>query len=202
MYRAAALIAIEEQIDEANGPALAAALRRQPMRFDWNRRPPTLLLGDRDISQRIRDLDVSAVVSTVAAQRHVRDVLVEQQRQIARAHPRLVSEGRDQGSVVFPDAAVRFFLHADPEIRTDRRVAQLQKAGKSVDRQKVYTDIVERDQRDTNRADAPLVRPDGAVDIDTNRRSAEQVVDVMESIVRRTVADLPAASAHGACHHG
>lgn len=190
MYRAAALISIEQGIDPTNGPALANAVTQADLHFDWKSDPPRLMLGGRDVINRIRDMDVSEIVSFVAAQAPLRQVLVQQQRKIAQQHPRLVSEGRDQGSVVFPDASLRFFLHADVHIRAGRRVAQLAAAGKSVDEARIVRDIQERDRIDASRSDGPLVRPDGAIDIDTGARTVVEVVAAMETEVR---ARLPKA---------
>lgn len=184
MYRGAALMAIELEIDPSDGDALAHAVREADLNFDWSQSPPRLRFHDRDVSRRIRDLDVSEVVSIVAAQPPLRRVLVNQQRSIASRHRRLVSEGRDQGSVVFPDAPVRFFFVADDEVRAERRVAQLAEAGKPVDRGRVLSDIRQRDSLDSSRAEAPLVCPQGALVIDTSHRSATEVVDELERIVR------------------
>ncbi len=184
MYRAAALIAIEQSIDPANGSFLAIAIDESRLHFDWAADPPRVMLDARDVTERIRDLDVSSIVSIVAAQRQVRDVMVKQQRIIAQKHPRLVSEGRDQGSIVFPEACVRFFLHADVMVRADRRLAQMAKAGKTVDQQRIIDDIERRDLLDSTRTDGPLIRPEGAIDIDTSHRTINEVVDVMEAIVR------------------
>ncbi len=190
MYRAAALIAIEQQIDPGDGPALAAALRDARLHFDWTASPPRTMLDERDVTRRIRQLDVSGVVSLVAARPEVRRVMVDQQRDIARRHPRLVTEGRDQGSVVFPDAPVRFFLHAEVSVRARRRVAQLVEAGQTdIDEQRVIRDIQQRDELDATRTDGPLVRPAGAVDIDTGSRTIEEVVTVMEGIAREQLPD-------------
>ncbi len=190
MYRAAALIAIEQGIDPRDGPALGAAVRAERLQFDWAADPPRLLLGDRDVSHRIREQDVASIVSTVAAQPALRAVLVQQQRRIAEAHPRLVSEGRDQGSVVFPDAGVRFFLDADAEVRTQRRVNQLAEAGMPADRDRISSEILERDRIDSTRCDGPLVRPQGAILIDTSHLTREQVVRELERLSR---AHLPAS---------
>ena len=190
MYRAAALIAIEKNLDPKDGPALAAALRDAQLHFEWSADPPRIMLDERDVTARIRQLDVSGVVSLVAARPEVRRVMVDQQRDIARRHPRLVTEGRDQGSVVFPDAPVRFFLHADVSVRARRRVAQLVEAGQAdVDEQRVIRDIQQRDELDATRTDGPLIRPEGAVDIDTGVRSVEEVVTVMEDIAREQLPD-------------
>lgn len=189
MYRAAALIAIERDIEPTDGTRLATTVAEADMHFDWTSNPPRLLVGQRDVNNRIRDLDVSAVVSLVAAQGELRRVLVQQQRKIAQLHPRLVSEGRDQGSVVFPDASLRFYLHADVNVRANRRVAQLAASGKMVDEARIVHDIQERDRLDASRADGPLVRPEGAIDIDTSNRTVLQVVDEMESIARQRLTD-------------
>jgi cytidylate kinase len=187
MYRAAALVAIEEGIKPDDGPTLAAAVERAELRFDWTTQPPHLRLRDRDVSRRIRDLDVSRIVSIVAGQPEIRGILVARQRWIADRHPRLVSEGRDQGSVVFPDASARFYLHADAAVRAGRRVKQLRAAGKDADEGAIRADIERRDRLDRSRDVGPLVKPEGAIEVDTSTRTLLQVVDELESIVRRTI---------------
>ena len=190
MYRAAALVALERTIDPSDGKALAKAVEQSKMHFDWKSDPPRLMLDSRDVSARIRDLDVSGIVSIVAAQPQVRQVLVEHQRKISRQHRRLVTEGRDQGSVVFPDAPVRFFLEADVEVRAQRRARQLRAAGKNVEQEHVMEDIARRDQLDASRAEGPLICPEGAIIISTGHRSVDDVVNEMERHVRR---ELPSA---------
>ena len=189
MYRAAALIALETGIDPDQGDALAAAISDMGVQFDWQSDPPRLMLDDRDVSARIRDLDVSGIVSIVAAQTPVRSVLVERQRDIAEAHPRLVTEGRDQGSVVFPDASVRFFLDASIEVRAQRRIKQLASAGQTIDEHEIRSDIESRDRLDTSRDDAPLIKPEGAIVIDSSNKSLPEVVEEMERIVRDRLPD-------------
>ncbi len=184
MYRVAALVAIEQGIDPDDGTALAATLGAAGLGFDWATDPPTVLLGSRDVSRRIREQDVSDLVSIVAAQPELRDVLVRQQRRIAEEHGRLVSEGRDQGSVVFPDAGVRVYLDAAVEVRAERRLNQLITAGLPADRDRIVRDIRERDRRDSSRSDGPLVRPRGAVVLDTSHLTLEQVVGELERICR------------------
>ncbi|MHC4709925.1 MAG: (d)CMP kinase [Planctomycetota bacterium] len=189
MYRAAALVALDREIDPGDGPTLAAAVAGLDLHFDWRRDPPRIMVGDRDISRRIRDLDVAEVVSIVAAQAELRSVLVEQQRRIAADHPRLVTEGRDQGSVVFPDAGARFYLDADIEVRADRRARQLIAAGMDVDHEQIVQGIIERDRIDSSRSDGPLIRPQGAIAVDTSELTAEQVVDELEGLSRERFPD-------------
>jgi cytidylate kinase len=189
MYRAAALAAIEGGLDPADGPAIAGALRRVELRFDWTCDPPEILLGGRRVAERIREPDVGAIVSLVAAQRSVRQLLVEQQRAIARAHPRLVTEGRDQGSIVFPDAPLRFYLDADVHVRASRRAAQLAAVRPDVDEALVLSDISERDRLDSNRSEGPLLRPEGAIVIDTSAHTLDEVVTRLERIARERLPD-------------
>ncbi len=187
MYRAAAVVSIDEDVPADDGPALAERIQQEGLRFDWTSRPPRMLLGGRDLTERIRDADVNHAVSVVARQQALRVAMVAAQRAIGAAHPRLVSEGRDQGSVVFPDAAVRFYLDAHPEVRAHRRVEQMRSQGRPADYEAVLRAIQHRDFEDENRSDGPLVVPEGAVRVDTSGCSLDQVVDMLEKGVRARV---------------
>ena len=187
MYRAAAVVAIDEDVPADDGHALAARIAEEGLVFDWSCRPPRLLLGGRDLTERIRDADVNVVVSVVARQAPLRAALVDAQRIIGRAHPRLVTEGRDQGSVVFPDAAVRFYLDAHPEVRARRRVEQMRSQGRPADYEAVLRAIQQRDHLDETRVDGPLVCPPGALRIDTSGLTLDQVVQELERCVRSCV---------------
>lgn len=200
MYRAAALLAIENDVDPEDGESLAGAVRSAGMHFDWTQDPPRLMLDDRDVTRRLRDFDVSEVVSIVARQPELRRVLVEAQREIASRHPRLVTEGRDQGSVVFPDAQVRFYLDADARVRAKRRAAQLKEQGQTVDVDQITRDIEQRDRIDSTRPDAPLTKPRGAEVVDTSDLSFDEVVDRLERVVRRRCADELLACGCGGGH--
>lgn len=193
MYRALCVRCIEEGVDPATQPEAAARLAaRTEMRFDWDTpddQPPRLLVDDRDVTDRLRDADVTAIVSDLAAIGPVRQVLVEQQRRIGREHPRLVTEGRDQGSIVFPDAAAKFYLDANPQERARRRAEQLRQTGREADEQQILAGILERDRKDSSRSDGPLICPDDAVRVDTSDMTLEQVVDHLEQLVRERVGD-------------
>lgn len=187
MYRAAALIALEQRLDLTDGPAVALAVERGAMRFDWAADPPRLLLTrprPRDVTDRLRDADITLASSSIARLPEVRAILVAAQRRLRDEHPRLVSEGRDQGSVVFPDADVKFFLDATPEARARRRADQLRAAGQGGDEERLLREIIERDAADRNRATGPLIVPDDAVVIDTTDLSHEQVLATLERAVR------------------
>ncbi|MCC6909768.1 MAG: (d)CMP kinase [Phycisphaerales bacterium] len=193
MYRAAAVVALDRGVDFGDGPGVARAVQQAVLRFDWTADPPRLLITsphERDITERLRDADITLGSSIVARSTEVRAVLVEQQRRIAVAHPRLVSEGRDQGSVVFPDAAVKFFLDASPEARAQRRADQLRSAGQQVDEARLLREIIERDAADRNRETGPLIIPDDAIVVDTTDLSHDQVLAHLEHHVRQRLPAL------------
>ena len=122
--------------------------------------------------------------SYVAVVPAIRTELVRQQRQIGVARGNLVTEGRDQGSIVFPGAEFKFYLDATPAERARRRAAQLRARGEAVDIDEVLAQIVARDQRDGSRAVGPLAVPQDARVIDTTELTQEQVVSQMAAIVR------------------
>ncbi len=176
MYRAVAAAALDSGVDPAEEPVVGELAANLHMRFKWDEDPPRLLVDGRDITHRLRDPDVTYAVSDVAANGGVRQELVKAQRRIGREHRRLVTEGRDQGSVVFPDATVKFYLDASPEVRAHRRALQLRQDGKEADERKLIEQMRYRDERDRSRADGPLVCPDDAIVIDTSAMTMDQVV--------------------------
>lgn len=187
MYRAAALIAIDGGLTPADALSVVAAVERVDMRFNWATDPPDLLCDGRSVMRRIRDEDVTRIVSPIAGIAGLRRVMVARQREIAAAHTRLVTEGRDQGSEVFPDAAVKFFLHASAEVRARRRSDELRAKGLAADEDRILAEIIERDRSDATRAVGPLVCPAGAQRVDTSGMSIGEVVDELERRVRAAV---------------
>ena len=185
MYRAIAVRCVDRGIDMAADPVGVVELaQRTSIRFDWSTDPPDVYADDVNVTSRIRDSDASAGASVLGALGPVRQVLVDAQRRIGRERKRLVSEGRDQGSVVFPGAQVKFYLDAAPAVRAARRARQLAEAGAEVDEQVVLADIIERDDRDASRADGPLVCPTDAVRVDTSDMTEQEVTDLLERLVR------------------
>jgi len=114
----------------------------------------------------------------------IREMLVNQQRAIGKEHPNIVSEGRDQGSVVFPDADFKFYLDATPQERARRRVAQLRARGEIVDYNDVLNQIVARDHRDASRSVGPLSVPRDAILMDTTHLTQDQVVEQIVQTVQ------------------
>ena len=190
MYRAAAAIVIDRALPRDDTAAILKAVAAADLKFDWSADPPQLLAWDHPLEdRRLRSADVTDIVSEVASISELRRHMVAKQRLIAEQHRRLVSEGRDQGSVVFPDAAVKFYLDAAAEERARRRADQLRAKGISgPDESSLLQEIIERDASDSSRPVGPLVCPQDAVRIDTTGLSFDQVVDALEDEVRERVA--------------
>lgn len=187
MYRAASLIVQREKLDPANGELLAERIDALGIAFDFTTAPPVIELDGSDVGGEIRSAEVESIVSIVAAQPEVRNALVLEQRAIAQAHPRLVTEGRDQGSVVFPFAAVRFFLTASVDTRAARRCDQIDASGGRAVLGDVRAGIATRDRLDETRPDGPLVCPEGAIVIDTSALSLAEVIDQLETAARASI---------------
>lgn len=190
MYRGVAARAIDSGIDPADADAVAAFASQLKIRFAWGDDPPGLRIDGIDVTHRLRDADTTAAVSEVAANGRVREVLVHAQRWIGNDHPRLVTEGRDQGSVVFPDATMKFFLEACSTVRAHRRAEQLRAAGRQADERKIREQIELRDRRDSSRSDGPLICPDDAVRVDTSDMTLEQVVDALADRITQAQAGI------------
>ncbi|MEM8782642.1 MAG: (d)CMP kinase [Planctomycetota bacterium] len=193
MYRGVTAMALSRGIDLVEEPYYVVELARNcPLRFDWQTDPPRLSVRGVDVTDRLRDPDVTGGVSDVAALAGVRDVLVREQQRIGREHPRLVTEGRDQGSVVFPEAEAKFYLDANAAVRAQRRADQLRAAGRSVNVAEIREQILERDRKDSTRETAPLICPDDAIRLDTSELTLEQVLDTLERRVNERSKELEA----------
>jgi len=188
MYRAAAAISIDHSMDPADEASLVAKVANADLHFDWTTDPPAMLAWGQPMNERIRSADVTRVVSPIAGIALLREHLVRKQRLIAMQHPRLVSEGRDQGSVVFPSAHVKFYLTASCSERARRRAQQLldpQSAADAAVLNSLAEEIDARDKSDMGRAVGPLTQPLNAVVLDTSEYTFDAVVDELERIVRK-----------------
>src|SRR5579864_6229136 len=161
MYRTVALEALRRKVSLADARELAFVAKHCRIEFDWSKRPPGVLLNGEPVTHLLRGSEVTSAASHVAAVPAVRQLLVQQQQRIGAEHPNLVTEGRDQGSVVFPDAEAKFYLDATPAERCRRRVAQLRARGEIASSDEVLREIVERDKRDSSRSVGPLSVPSG-----------------------------------------
>jgi cytidylate kinase len=174
LYRLVALLALERGVDPADGEALAALAASMRPRFGGGR----IELDGRDVAAQLRSEAVSQMSSQVAVHAPVRAALLQAQRDFRRA-PGLVADGRDMGTVVFPDAGLKIFLTAALEARAQRRYNQLIEKGISASMSALLRDLAERDERDRSRAAAPLrPAPDARV-IDSSALTPEEVVEII-----------------------
>ena len=177
MCRAIGLEAVRRRANLEDQRELAFIARHVKIEFDWSKRPPGVLLNGEPVGHLVRGGEATRAASYVATVQAIREMLVRQQQQIGRERADLVTEGRDQGSVVFPHAGLKFFLDATPAERARRRVAQLRHRGEIVDYQDILNGILDRDHRDSSRLHGPLVVPTDAEVIDTTKLSEAQVIE-------------------------
>ena len=173
MYRCAALIALRSGLAPGD-PAIPERLAEGVILQDG----PRFTLNGEEVSQAIRTPEVSRLASPVSADPRVRELLVEQQRRIG-ARGRWVVDGRDIGTVVFPDACCKIFLTASPEARARRRFLELEAKGQPADLASVLADLAERDHRDSTRDVAPLRPAEDAFLLDSSELDLKQVVAVI-----------------------
>ncbi|HSQ55085.1 MAG TPA: (d)CMP kinase [Gemmata sp.] len=185
MYRALALKAIEQGMDRSSEPALVELAKQSKIELiptpDGNR----VLLDGRDVSTRIREREVTDAASVVSVHPRVRELMVQLQRKMGEQGG-VIMEGRDIGTVVFPNADVKIFLDADQSVRAGRRIAQVN--AKDPDQAaKLIRDMQERDRRDSTRATSPLVAAPDAIHLDTSELDIEQVIGEIDRIVSARV---------------
>ena len=183
MYRAVTLALIRSKMDatEENVVHVMEGMAIELINDENGQR--TFLNGD-DVTENIRHPSVTALVSTVAAFPRVRRRLVQRQREMG-LRGGIVMDGRDIGSVVFPNAHVKVFLIADIEERTKRRLADLKAMGDDVDEDELMRQILERDKEDSERDASPLIQPEGAHVIDTTHMTIDEQVDKIVTLARK-----------------
>jgi cytidylate kinase len=184
MYRAVGLEALRRNANLEDARELAFIARHVRIDFDWARHPPGVLLNGDSVGHLLRGGEATRAASYIAVVPAIRELLVAQQQRIGAERKNLVTEGRDQGTVVFKHAQAKFYLDASPQERARRRAAQLRARGEIIDQNEILNQIVARDTRDATRSVGPLsVAPDAEV-IDTTHLSQEQVVERMVARVR------------------
>lgn len=183
MYRAVAWACLSQGVDLNDANAVGATAASVALEMTAN----SVVCNGIDVTSQIRTGEVSEASSLVAAVPAVRHELVRLQREVA-AGRNIVTEGRDQGSVVFPAAECKIFLTADARRRAERRLKELEQRGEAATLDDVLRQIVDRDKRDQQRVVAPLVKADDAIEVDTSSQSAAEVLDQVEQIARRVIA--------------
>jgi cytidylate kinase len=186
MYRALALKAIEHDLGFDDEPELMDLAETTRIALKPQLEGNLVLLDGVDVSRRVRDGDVTVAASRISVHPQLRAWMVDQQRALG-AEGGVVMEGRDIGTVVFPDAEVKIFLDAKPEVRGSRRYKQGGPAQTAVTEEAVIRDLTERDARDRSRADSPLRPAEDAVILDSTGMTLDEVLTKAEEIVRAHV---------------
>ncbi|MGH6959816.1 MAG: (d)CMP kinase [Dongiaceae bacterium] len=181
MYRAVALEAARRGIFTSDAEALERLARKLPMRFVPTAEGNRLMLGEEDVTDAVRTPEITEAASVVSTVPGVRRALVERQRGFG-SEGKIIMEGRDIGTKVFPDAEVKVFLDAAPEVRGERRFIQV---GDRRLEQTIH-EMRERDRRDRERAESPLVQAPDAVYLDSSKMTEMEVVDIILELLRRT----------------
>ena len=177
MYRAVTYKVLQNNIDTTDEQAIIEVAKASEIDFKDN----NIYLDGKILKEEIRTPEVSNNVSNVAQIKEVRYLMVDVQREIGNRSS-IILDGRDIGSYVFPNADYKFFLNASPEERGERRYKELVKKGYETTLEEVIKDVIRRDEIDSNREFAPLVKADDAIEIDTTGKSIEGVV---EDVIRK-----------------
>lgn len=183
MYRIVTLAVLRQGIDPADAQAVGECASKVQLSVGYDPGASSFRLAGEDVSSQIRGDDVTRAVSAVSAVPAVRTRLVDLQRQLAQAPDTIVVEGRDIGTVVFPDASVKIFLTASAETRAERRNAQNVKAGLPDDYEAVLADVRRRDHLDSTRTVSPLRAASDAIIVDTSDMTEDQVIAHLQDLV-------------------
>ena len=184
-YRAVTLKALRCGASLRDEQALARLAREMQLDLEPGPDGVRVILDGHDVTKDIRLAEVTENVHYVASSPAAREVLVGLQRRIGSRLGDFVAEGRDQGSVVFPDADVKFYLDAKPHVRAARRHKEMIERGERAEAHEVLDAVTRRDLRDRNRDVAPLVRAEGAIEIDTTCKTLQQVAEELHRHVER-----------------
>ncbi len=187
IYRLAALQALRQKVDLSNEDAVVEALQEFNIHFETGEELSVPYLDDEDVSNQVRQESTGEAASVIAQYPAVRACLLEYQQRCLRA-PGLVADGRDMGTVVFPQARIKFFLYASPEIRAQRRHKQLISMGISANISRLQAEISERDERDRNRSESPLLPASDALVVDSSLLDLDQVTQLIISHINEVTA--------------
>jgi cytidylate kinase len=187
MYRAVTLAAMQAKVDLTDERALLEVLDKKQFRFEVEGGRMVVWVDGVDLSRQIRSQEVTGNVHYIADSAAVRSRLVAMQRAFATEHGRVVTEGRDQGTVVFADADVKFYLLADAAERARRRCVELSERGKAVDIEDLENEILARDREDIGRGVGALKRAEGAIVVDSTNLSIEEVIEKVLTLVKENV---------------
>ena len=185
MYRAVTLASLNKGIDLEDENAILSVMDTTDFTFAGDGLSMAVAIDGTDVSDEIRKPRVTEQIKHIASAPNVRKRLVEMQRRFAADHGTIVTEGRDQGTEVFPDAIKKFYLTADPKERARRRLADLEAAGEKVDFDKLLDSIIKRDESDQSRQTGPLKPAEDAIKIDSSNLSLDEVVNQILSLIKQ-----------------
>jgi len=184
MYRAVTLAAMRAGIDLNDEQKLIDLMQKCEFQFSEQAGKMNVCIDGSDVTEQIRSTDVTANARYIAGAPRVRDQLVQMQRLFAAGRRKIVTEGRDQGTVAFDDADIKFYLTADSSERARRRQAELQAKGIDENLEKIQEAIEQRDKSDQSRTVGPLKPAENAIVVDTTNMSIEQVVEKLAGYVK------------------
>lgn len=184
MYRAFALYCYNNNIDVENYKQIEQALGNVKTTLLYDNQNLKVLLNDEDVSEKIRNENISMLASVVSSIPIVREYMVESQRNLAGTY-NVIMEGRDIGSVVFPDAELKIFLTAKREVRAQRRYKDLALKNSNITYEEVLEDIIKRDERDTTRKISPLIKTEDMIEIDTTYLNKQEVINKVMELIRQ-----------------
>lgn len=173
MYRAVTLYFLRHNIDLENHVQVADALHNIHLNFTTHNNKTFITLNEEDVSEEIRQMHVADKVSPVSAIKEVRVAMVRQQQRMGRSK-NIIMDGRDIGTVVFPDAQIKLFMTADPKIRAERRYKELLPTNPNITLEEVFDNLAHRDYQDTTRKESPLVRAHDAIILDNTDLSQDE----------------------------
>ncbi len=176
MYRAVTLYFLRNNIDLNDHEAIISALNNIHLNFHSRDYKSHITLNDEEVSEEIRQMPVSELVSDVSTIREVRVEMVRQQQRMGKSK-NIIMDGRDIGTVVFPDADLKLFMTADPKVRAERRFKELMLKGEDVTMEEVFDNLAHRDYLDTTREESPLIRADDAIILDNTTIDQAQQLD-------------------------
>lgn len=197
MYRALGVKALEAEVSLDDEAALYELAQRSTIALDPTPLGNRVLLDGRDVSQRIRDADVSDAASRVSVHPQVREWMVSHQREMGKRGG-VIMEGRDIGTKVFPDADVKIFLDAKPNVRAQRRVTQVAADGDPKRAKQIADQMAQRDRRDSTRTESPLVPATDATIVDSSNLTIEEVIERIENIVDERLKNVSAGARQNA----
>lgn len=186
MYRTVALKIFRSNIDPEDEHELMILLSKLNLSFEENGGGFRIFLDGKDVSHEIKTPEISMLASYISLKPFVREILSDIQRRIGE-RGNIILEGRDIGTVVFPDADVKFYLDASPEIRTSRRHREMVQMGRHIDWQEVFEDLIRRDASDTKRDISPLEPAEDAIIIESSHMTIEEVINRMLNVINKRI---------------